>query len=481
MVLLCCITLFTTCTYDKEDSQELPSGCYPDNIANIFVRKCAVPGCHTTQSKDQAGGFDLSSWNHLFEGGANGSSVIPYSPDQSFLMYFINTYPDLNIPILQPTMPVNETPLSHDEVVMVRDWIRNGAPDCNGNIKFSGDPNRKKFYVCHRLTDLVTVFDSHSLLPMRIISVGDNPTLVEGAHDVRVSPDGNYWYVNFYAGQVVQKFRTSDDSYVGEVNIGFGLWNAMAITSDSRYGFVVNWTAGGNVAFIDLQSMTLMPVQPFTGLNSPHGVAISSDSKTLYVTAQTGNYIYKFDITDPLNPNQDIITLENGPQVFISKLDPHQIVISPDGTKYYITCQASDEVRVMSVATDTLIAVIHTGNVPQELKFSLTQPYLFVTCMNDSTTFPGSYGSVSVINYQTNQFVKAIFSGWQPHGLDVDDANGKVYVANRNISPNGPAPHHGTGSNRNGYVTAIDMNTLDLVPDYQVEVLADPYEVGVRK
>jgi len=143
------IVTLNTCTYDKE-GPALPDTGYPDNIAKIFVTKCSVAGCHDTQSKDGAGGFDLSTWNHLFEGGRNGSSVIPYRSDQSYLMYFINTYPDLGISIL-PRMPNNGQALSHDEVVTVRNWIRNGAPDRNGNVKFCCDPGRKNFMSATRV------------------------------------------------------------------------------------------------------------------------------------------------------------------------------------------------------------------------------------------------------------------------------------------------------------------------------------------
>lgn len=491
----CFISFLSTCTYDKETPPlTIDGGCYPDNIAHIFVTKCAVSGCHNTQSKDGAGGFDLSSWNHLFEGGRNGSSVIPFRPDQSFLLSFINTYSDIGIPALTPTMPVGGQPLSRDEVIMVRDWIRNGAPDCNGNVKFADVPNRKKFYVCNQGCDVVTVFDSHTKLPMRVIDVGINPLQIESPHQVVVSPDGNYWYVIFRAGQVLQKFRTSDDSYVGQVILGVGQWTSMTISTDSHYGFAVNYSQApdGSVAFVDLQSMTLFST--YTGLRYPHGSAVSSDLKTLYITAQLGNYIYKFDITDLTNPQEDDIILEHGLQTLNhslqtvnSKFDPHQVAISPDGTKYYVTCQRSNEVRVMNVATDTLMAVVPTGVDPQELDFSETYPYLFVSCMDDSVSFPGWIGSVTAINYHTNTFIKSIFTnGFQPHGLNVDDQFGVVYVANRNVSATGPAPHHtSVCGGRNGNVTIIDMTNPDPtqmeILDYKVEVSVDPYEIGIRK
>ncbi|HLG34448.1 MAG TPA: hypothetical protein VI757_06160, partial [Bacteroidia bacterium] len=79
---------------------------------------------------------------------------------------------------------------------------------------------------------------------------------------------------------------------------------------------------------------------------------------------------------------------------------------------------------------------------------------------------------------------------YQPHGIAVDDASGKVFVASLNYSLNGPAPHHSTGGiERNGFVTIIDMNTMQYLSFtdglgfpyiYKCEVLPFPYSVMAK-
>jgi DNA-binding beta-propeller fold protein YncE len=102
--------------------------------------------------------------------------------------------------------------------------------------------------------------------------------------------------------------------------------------------------------------------------------------------------------------------------------------------------------------------------------------------MEDDITFSGNVGSVSVIDYNNFISLKQINTGYQPHGIAVDDYKQQVYVINRNASQNGPAPHHTTDcGGRNGYLTIIDMNTLELVPDYKAELSVDPYYVTIRK
>jgi DNA-binding beta-propeller fold protein YncE len=472
----------TTCTYDKEPVSVSESG-YPDDIAKIFVDKCATAGCHNTQSKVAAGGFDLSTWNHLFEGGRNGSPVIPYRPDESFLMYFINTYSDLGIS-LTPPMPVNGDPLSHDEVVRVRNWIQDGAPDKEGNIKFCCDPNRKKFYVPNQGCDEVAVFDAASRVIMRYVHVGVEP-IIESPHQVRVSPDGLNWYVVFFAGHVIQKFSTIDDSYVGAIEIGNADWNTISFTPDSKKAYVCS-PGTGKVQPVNLETMAAeLP----TTEGNPHGSYVTQ-AGYLFITDQGSSNVKRVPVTDP-GFNWDVEHLYTTlPSTFLS---PHEIAFTPDESKYFVTCQNTDEVRMMKVnysGTDSLLQVFHVGNKPQEMSVSTTKPYLFVSCMEDSSV-ADVRGSVYVINYITQTIVGSVHSGmWQPHGLAVDDDNQLVYVANRN-KDGGLAPHHSSDcAGRNGFLLMIDMNTLQLLKvlnddgstyTYKNELLVDPYFVSIKK
>ncbi len=468
-----------SCTWDKLEN--IGYQCYPDEVGEIIINTCAVSGCHNAQSKDAAGGLNLSSWEALFAGGRNNIAVVPYRPDQSIMLFFTNTDSTLG-PTLEPTMPFEREPLTNAQVATLRNWILQGAPDCEGFVKFSDNPGRAKAYVCNQGCDLVTVLDLESKLIMRYIDVGATAS-TESPHNIRISPDGQYWYVCFTGGAMFQKFRTSDDSFAGEVSIGIGNWNTFAITSDSKRAFVVNWQADGSIAVVDLESMTLL--QKYQGsalLQWSHGSALKNDS-TLYVTASIGNFFYKIDVSDLANPEFEEITLQPGvaPST-VPKNDPHEIAFSPDQSEYIVTCQRTNEVRFFNAANDSLIAVVPTGVYPQEISFSNSTDYVFVSCMEDNVTFPGTTGSVSVIDYKTHSFVKAVNAGFQPHGIVADDESKQVFVANRNANPGGPAPHHATScAGRNGYLTIIDMNTLDLVPGYRTELSVDPYFVAVRR
>lgn len=473
--------LFSTCKVDAPII-DLEGSDYPEDVGKILLNNCATSGCHNDKSKDAAAGLSLTTWNHLFEGTRNGAAVIPFAPTQSTLLLFSNTYPSQGISI-KPTMPLNADSLPEAAIAILRQWIEAGAPDKNGFVKFSDNPNRKKIYVTNQGCDAVYVFDAETGMPMRYIKVGHSP-LNESPHSVRVSPDGQYWYVVFINGSYFQKYRTSDDSFVGEINIGFGSWNTFTITKDSKYAFAADWNATGTIVYLDLENLSVLKRYTGSGLLvNPHGTCLNQTNNFLYATAQSGNFIYKINITNPLAPDINEITLDGSPIPSTAPhiYDPHELAFSPDYTKYFVTCQFTNEVRVFKASNDSLIARISTGYFPQEMSFSLTSPYLFVTCPDDSVSFPGKRGSVAIINYQTNSLVKKVYTSWQPHGIAVDDDHGLVYVANRNANLQGPAPHHSSDcGGRNGSVSTIDLNTLQ-VQTKKTEVSVDPYSVAYKK
>lgn len=453
-------------------------GNYPTDIGKIISTNCAVSGCHDSKSYLAASGYNLQSWLGMFSGSYNGSPVIPYSTKFSSLCYYINTFPELGLQNT-PTMPLNKKALSYDEVKKINDWISAGAPDINGNVMWADNPLRKKLYAVNQGCDVVTVFDSQTQLPMRYVDVADTP------HQVRVSPDGKYWYVIFINANIMQKFRCDDDSYVGSIPLtplaaGTGTanaldWNTFAISKDSKRAYCVSWTANGKVAAVDLDNMKLLHYMG--GLNTPHAIAISPDQQSIYVGAQTGNYISQIDTGFT---TQNDYSLENGMPISpLSSIDPHDMVFAQNNTDLLITCQKSNEVRVFNISTTTVTAVINTGKYPQEIVYSKSTNQYFVTCSYDSTTFAGSMGLISRISASGYQ-VTNLKCGYQPHGIAVDETKKMIYVLSRNIQSNGPAPHHTSQcAGRNGFINFIDLYSFSLT-NKKYELSVDPYFIYAR-
>ena len=96
------------------------------------------------------------------------------------------------------------------------------------------------------------------------------------------------------------------------------------------------------------------------------------------------------------------------------------------------------------------------------------------------TVYNGNKGVVSIIDCNNYTLIKNLITGTQPHGIAIDDAKGLVYVSHRNIDVTVPLPHHtSVCGGRNGYLTYIDLNTLNLT-GRRIELSADSYSIAIR-
>jgi len=472
-VIIFSIVILNSCK--QESGLSIKDNGYPSEIETIVIKKCANSGCHNLESHEAAAGLNLETWNNLFEGSRSGAVVIPYRPDFSTFCYYTNTDTLLGI-TLQPTMPYNSAPLSVTEYLTIKHWIQNGAPDNKGFVKFSDYQNKPKLYISNRGCDVVTVLDPESGLAMRYVDVGTGAA-IEGPCMTKVSPDKLYWYVIFNQGTTIQKFRTSDNFKVGELVVGSGFWSSIAITADSKKAFLTDTDVNGRIIFADLENMQLLATYQ-AGLRYPFGLCINNSASNLYVTSLEGNYIYKIDISNPLTPLIAEVSLETGiPASTIPTLNPYSILLNQDETMYYVTCHKSAELRVVQTSNDSLLGVHATGSNPAEMIISPDFPYVFISCLG----VPGT-NKLSVINiFDINSyiFLPEIYAGHDSKGIVIDESSDKLYVANRNVSAGGPAAHHeSVCEGKNGYFTAIDLNTLQLIPDYKSELSVDPYHIS---
>ncbi|MCU0359640.1 MAG: YncE family protein [Bacteroidia bacterium] len=478
------LLMSVSCT---KTSAPLVYGDYPTEVGRIITQSCAVPGCHTSQSAQAAAGLNLETWQSLFQGSKSGSSVIPYSSKFSPLCYFINTYSDLGLQN-QPVMPLNGTALSKEEVKRIMNWIDAGAADQNGKVMWAENPQRKKLYAVNQGCDVVTVIDAETRLPMRYIEVGTKSGIIESPHQVRVSPDGKYWYVVFLNNNVMQKFSCETDQSLGTIPLSpFAAgtssntdddaldWNTFVISNDSKRAYCVSWTLNGKVTAVDLEQRKLLHYLP--GFPNAHGICLNAAGDKLYVTAQTGNYITELDTGFSVKKE---LSLENGiPWTSSPSLDPHDIILSPDGNSLAITCQRSNELRLFNLNTQSVSAIVPTGVYPQEVIYSPSSNRYFVSCPNDTLTVQGAHGIISVI-HPASYAVQQVKCGFQPHGIASDENKKLLYVLSRNILSSGVPPHHSSAcSGRNGFMNFIDLNSMQVLPE-KYELSVDPYFISPR-
>lgn len=457
---------------------------YPEAIANIVLPKCA--GCHNAASAAASGGLRMDTWDQLFRGGNGGAVVIPYdSIENSVLLHFINTDPTRGH-VAVPTMPLNAPPLSVAEYETIRRWIADGAPNREGAIPFASEPDsRQKLYVTTQGCDLLGVVDVDRNVIMRYLDIGAGPE-IESPHSVRVSADGRYAYMCFTAGNYLYKVDTRNDQIVGRANIGTGFnggdaYNTLCISKDGSKVMVVGFNS--NIfRVVNTADMSVgTPIEIDKGkLKGPHGIASTPNFDTFFVTLQQGNVVYRIVPNRP--PFFKVFSIDGRERNSDkSSKDPHEILMAPDHSKFFLTCQTSNEVRVMSTS-GVVLDSINVGRYPQEMAISHMMPYLFVSCMEEPSSYAQSRGAVYVINYNTHQIVAKLEGDmFQPHGVAVDDQRGRVYVISRNIDVTGPPPHHtGSCGGRNGFYTVYNLNTLQRLNGRKYEIAVDPYGAAIR-
>jgi len=88
----------------------------------------------------------------------------------------------------------------------------------------------------------------------------------------------------------VEKYRTSDDSFVAEVSLGaYQNWNTITISNNGKRAYCISWQSNSRLAVVDLENMTLLSNVGGGNFSDAHGVALNNTNDTIYITRQTEN------------------------------------------------------------------------------------------------------------------------------------------------------------------------------------------------
>jgi YVTN family beta-propeller protein len=151
---------------------------------------------------------------------------------------------------------------------------------------------------------------------------------------------------------------------------------------------------------------------------------------------------------------------------------PLELLFSPDGSRLYVLCQQSEEVRVLNAATYAVIKNIAVGHVPRGISLSPSGDRLFVTNTWDDT--------LSVIDTQSLSVVATWPVGAEPSGVVEDRAGKLLFVANR-ISNDVAVMDAQTGEEEKRLAAGRGASYLTLSPDgsriYATHIYPNPPRV----
>lgn len=102
---------------------------------------------------------------------------------------------------------------------------------------------------------------------------------------------------------------------------------------------------------------------------------------------------------------------------------PLELLLSPDGTRLYVLCQGTDEVRVLNSSTGRALTAIPVGHLPRGFSLSPDGARLFVANSWDDT--------VTVIDTRSDRVTATWKAGFEPSSVTADRAGRLLFVADR--------------------------------------------------
>ena len=186
---------------------------------------------------------------------------------------------------------------------------------------------------------------------------------------------------------------------------------------------------GDDISVIDLATNSVIgPTIPVG--DSPLGMAISPDGSRVYVAG--GGAVWVIDTTTRAAVGPPIQMVAG----------PREVAITPDGTRAYVALTGPDEVAVIDLATNTVVATISVALKP--IGVAITP--------NGAHAYIAGQGSVSVIEVATNTVIATIQKG----------AHGGFGWPVAAVTPDGTRVYWAGGVN-NKSVGVIDVATNSLL------------------
>jgi len=153
----------------------------------------------------------------------------------------------------------------------------------------------------------------------------------------------------------------------------------------------------------------------------------------------------------------------------VSYASPLEVLLSPDGSRIYVLCQGSDEIRVLDTTSYAVIGKVAVGHVPRGISLSFDGARLFVTNSWDDT--------LSVIDTNALKVTATWHVGAEPSSVVEDRAGKRLFVANR-ISNDVAVLDAATGAEEKRLLAGRGSSYLALSPDgrrmYATHVYPNP-------
>jgi YVTN family beta-propeller protein len=173
----------------------------------------------------------------------------------------------------------------------------------------------------------------------------------------------------------------------------------------------------GEAALKAFDAGTYEPLFSVKLLGEPHEVAASPDGRFAYVADYTG-----------LDNTVSIIDLEKQERVASTNMKPsykpHGLAVSRDGSRLYVTCEASRALVEMDLETHAIKRKFDLRDYGVHmLTLSPDEKWIYATSQLN--------GTVSFVNVATGELDRTVFSGQGCEGIAVTPDGSEIWAVNR--------------------------------------------------
>jgi DNA-binding beta-propeller fold protein YncE len=297
---------------------------------------------------------------------------------------------------------------------------------------------------------------------------GNRIPLPGGRQIMAITPDGKTIYVGGDEPNTVIPVSTVTDTAGKPIQIG-QVPSEILITPNGKTAYVL--PLGGNeIIPIATATNTLeKPIKVGTGLGGPYQMAITPDSKTLYVTwynTRGTGPTYVVPILTATNTREESIKIQNA--------DTVGLIMNPDGRTVYALAQSTTgtEIVPIATATNTLGKPVSVGTAAGALDITPDGQILYL--VDYRVAHRVNLGPVGVTPFATvtGTLGKLIKIDGFVDAMAVTPDGNTAYVASQ---PSQKPAVNCTG--RTGEVTPI--STATNLPGQPIRVACDPYALAV--
>jgi len=216
----------------------------------------------------------------------------------------------------------------------------------------------------------IAVIDTSSLVQIRTI-----PTRAP-MHDLYLSEDGKYLISGSDIGRFIVVVDTETEQPLWDLTFDERVYT-MAIESrpdGSPNRIFVQERGLNSFIIVDFEKQTstgtvYLPnqIRGFLGgfRNPSHGIAISPDSKTLWVNSGEANSVFVYSLPDLKLMNRVPLPVHRLPGGRMLGAQPNWLSFTPDGGKVYVSDTWLNSISVISTRTMKVVALIPIGELPR--------------------------------------------------------------------------------------------------------------------